>query len=1378
MGTVTGTAASETLNGTSSADSIYGLAGDDVLYGNGGDDLLDGGAGNDTLIGGTGNDRLIGGTGADTLNGGDGFDWASYQTSGSGMVLDLFDGSRTTGDAVGDTYIGIEGYAGTADNDTFIAGATATTFDGVDSSGGDVVDYSLSTAGIKLNLTLGYDLATGSGTGGFAQGDGFYNINRIIGTSYNDIYVLQFTNNIGTMTITEAADGGIDEIQTNRSSYTLGANLENLTFLGSYTYSGYGNALNNVITGGTGNDTLDGGAGNDTLIGGTGNDRLIGGTGADTLNGGDGFDWASYQTSGSGMVLDLFDGSRTTGDAVGDTYIGIEGYAGTADNDTFIAGATATTFDGGGGNDVVDYSLSTAGITLSFTKDNGSYGIVGSGTGGFAEGDGFYRIAQIIGTQYNDVYILNTQEATGSSLTMTEAANGGIDEVRTNLRNYTLGANLENLTFLGSYTYSGYGNALNNVITGGTGNDTLDGGAGNDTLIGGTGNDRLIGGTGADTLNGGDGFDRLEGGDGTDTATYVSAASGLTADLANSVNNTGQAAGDIFSSIESLTGSAYADVLSGSAGANVLDGGAGNDTLTGQDGDDVLIGGAGADIIDGGVGNDTVSYVTASIGVTLDLESSLSIGDAAGDSFYNIEFYAGSLYDDIFISGSAAHNINGSAGFDTVDYTTSGATVTVDLAAGTGLNGGAQGDTLSSIEKVVGSTYGDTLSSAIAGHVLQGGVGDDVYVIGGAAVSVVEAGGGGTDEVRTALANLSMANFANVENLIYTGTGSFFGTGNMGANVLTGGTGNDVLDGRAGDDTLNGGDGDDVLVGGAGADILTGGNGIDTADYSTAAAGVAVNLTAGLGTAGEAQGDTLSSIEKIIGSNYADTLSSATAGSVLQGGGDNDIYVLGDTAVSIVETSGRGTDEVRTALASLSIANFANVENLTYTGTEAFTGVGNSGNNILLGGSANDVLDGRAGNDVLKGGDGDDMLTGGDGNDVLIGGTGADVIDGGNGVDTVEYSTSATAVIVDLSAGTGLGGDAQGDVLSSVENLTGSASADVLNGSAEANVLNGGAGNDTLAGQDGDDVLVGGAGADILNGGNGIDTADYSTAAAGVGVNLTAGLGTAGEALGDTLSSIEKIIGSNYADTLSSATAGTVLQGGGSNDTYVLGDTAVSIVEASGRGTDEVRTALISLSIANFANVENLTYTGTEAFTGIGNSGDNVITGGTGDDTLYGDAGNDTLIGGLGADTLIFLSSGHGEGGEDGDIYDVRSAMGLVNIHDTGAMGNDTIYLNVADVDDAIVRRVGDDLFITSQADMMDGQQDYGVLLEGWYSGQSTIESFISLNNDNIFIVHQAGMVGGYATDSVMSPDWYANRSAAESFIPQYYTAVFAESMF
>ncbi|MGL4962773.1 MAG: calcium-binding protein [Inquilinus sp.] len=146
---------------------------------------------------------------------------------------------------------------------------------------------------------------------------------------------------------------------------------------------------------------------------------------------------------------------------------------------------------------------------------------------------------------------------------------------------------------------------------------------------------------------------------------------------------------------------------------------------------------------------------------------------------------------------------------------------------------------------------------------------------------------------------------------------------------------------------------------------------------------------------------------------------------------------------------------------------------------------GGGGGDKLHGGAGGDGLSGGAGSDVLDGGAGADYLYGGAGSDVLEGGADADRLDGGDGggvegvgVDIADYSNGSTGVVVNLFAGTASGGDAQGDTLFGIENLSGSQGNDSLVGDSGRNGLQGGNGNDVLIGGRGDDDLTGGAGAD------------------------------------------------------------------------------------------------------------------------------------------------------------------------------------------------------------------------------------------------------------------------------------------------------------
>jgi Ca2+-binding RTX toxin-like protein len=139
------------------------------------------------------------------------------------------------------------------------------------------------------------------------------------------------------------------------------------------------------------------------------------------------------------------------------------------------------------------------------------------------------------------------------------------------------------------------------------------------------------------------------------------------------------------------------------------------------------------------------------------------------------------------------------------------------------------------VNTLTGGAGNDTLDGGLdtVRDVLVGGAGDDIYIVR-ANDTVTEATNAGRDTVKTDLASYTLP--ANVEDLIFTGTGAFVGVGNALANVLTGGIGNDALSGAGGADTLIGGAGADTLTGGAGADqfvFAKPGSGIDTVtDFS------------------------------------------------------------------------------------------------------------------------------------------------------------------------------------------------------------------------------------------------------------------------------------------------------------------------------------------------------------------------------------------------------------------------------------------------------------------------------------------------------------------------------------------------------------------
>ena len=304
----------------------------------------------------------------------------------------------------------------------------------------------------------------------------------------------------------------------------------------------------------------------------------------------------------------------------------------------------------------------------------------------------------------------------------------------------------------------------------------------------------------------------------------------------------------------------------------------------------------------------------------------------------------------------------------------------------------------------------------------------------------------------------------------------------------------------------------------------------------------------------------------------------------------------------------------------------------------------------FIAGSGDDLVAGNAVANYLSGRDGDDRLWGSGGDDILEGGAGADRLDGDAGLDWVSYRGSDAAVTVNLGLGTVMGGHAEGDVLTEIENVTGSDYGDVLWGDGGANRLEGGEGNDELQGNDGNDKLYGGAGADTLNGGAGDDYAYYTSSSVGVLVRLHAAHAVKyGEAEGDTLIDVEHLVGSNHNDVLAGDGADNLLDGGDGDDVLYGGPAGGDDEMYGGNGDDRI----------------------------FGGKGNDILTGGEGNDYLKGGPGEDTFIvdgddmdvlyGGLEKDTFQFFPSDVG-GGSIRDFSDGEDVIDLTEFNGINSM--------------------------------------------------------------------------------------------------------------
>ena len=1044
----------EILIGSQFDDHLAGDGAANTLTGGAGNDSLSSAGGADAVYGGAGDDLLTGGVGGDVLDGGSGWDIANYGTAGAAVTVDMVNAGSNLGDAAGDSLAGIEAVLGSAFDDHVAGDGAGNWLDGGNGAdvlagrggadtlrggaGTDTASYADATSGVRA------DLATLFTNAGDASGDSFDSIEALTGSGHADLLGGDGGANLlaggaggdtlfgragadtlrgGSGDDTLAGGAGADSLDggegSDTAAYTdaaapISIDLANpgLTsgdaagdvFAGidAYAGSGFDDTLAgdggaNRLAGGNGADILLGRAGADVLTGDAGADTLEGGGGADILIGGDGLDLASYANALALVLVDLVTTSLNRGDAVGDSYSGIEGLIGTAYNDDLRGDAAGNLLNGGAGVDLLtgrdgndtiwggtgaDKLFGDGGADLLFGGDGADTITGGLGNDTLMGGAGADSLVGGIGLDVAgyaaDVLALtvdlasptlNKGAALGDRFLLIEGVLGGSagDDLR--------------------------GDLAANLLDGGAGNDRLTGRASSDTLLGGAGDDTLEGGTAADSL---------VGGEGTDWASYATATIGVRVDLLTAGLNTGSALGDVLIGIEAILGSARADNLAGDEAANRLDGGSGADFLAGRGGADTLFGGLGSDTLYGGAGCDILTGGD---------DADRLFGGAEGDVL------AGGSGNDTLDGGAGGDTFSGGSGLDWISYAAAGAAIALDLAQPGANTGDAEGDAFAEVEAFAGSGFADTMAGNALANLLDGGAGADL--LNGRAGNDTLQGGAGSDTLTGGIGADSLVGGDGFDYVSYataaggvrvqlvagaakTGdaagdkflsieaiTGSGFGddlTGDALANVLDGGAGNDILAGGAGADSLFGGLGDDTMEGGLGADVFDGGAGQDWVSYGRATLGLTLDLEAPVRNSRSALGDVFSGIEGFRGSAFGDAIYGNAGANFFEGGAGND------------SLSGRdGADTLW----------------------------GGAGNDVLSGGAGADWLAGNAGADQLLGEVGEDVLVGGDGNDTLDGGAGTDQLTGGLGADQFRHdglAAQGTDWVTDYLAG-------QGDVL-------------------------------------------------------------------------------------------------------------------------------------------------------------------------------------------------------------------------------------------------------------------------------------------------------------------------------------------------------------
>jgi len=1351
---------------TNTGDTLSGTTTKDILYGNDGSDYLFGNDAADTLYGGLGDDTLDGGKGADVIYGNDGDDWIIYDVTDAaskifgGNDTDTLDASASIKAVNIDLmkYNDIEVFLGSSGNDTIAYNSNFLEIDGGEGSN-DLLTAAKAKQGVSI----------------VAGGDVIQNIERVIGSNYNDVIIVgdgqdgNFYFNGGGGADSLAGGSGSDNLLGGAGNDTIlydaqdyldgGAGIDVLDLrdetsdvtidLSDTTakYKGFENIL-----GGSGMDTLLGDGKTNLLSAGDGGNWLDGKGGKDTITGGEGDDTIVYDSSDlssnvhGGGGTDLLDASTAIRKVTVNlgSYSDIENFYGSDYSDSIVGNATTQEIKSGDGDDTIGYDFSTMQDAVIDGGAGSDVLVAINATNGIElsiDPDMITNVERFVGSQYDD----------------------------------TLDAGMSGLTWDGG--------AGNDLLISGTGNDILRGGAGNDTYVfqAGFGNDTIM----ADTANVGDvinfgeisddidisrsgsdlvfgvsaGNDHLA----TDTVTLKNWYSGskkiskFFVDGGLKVFSDFVIGNDDDNKLQTsavnayLEGGAGNDVIKGGKGSDLLNGDAGNDTLFGNAGDDKLRGGEGNNVLDGGAGNDVL---TAEGHDTL-------LGGLGNDTYVSYSWNSG-----LVIDNSHTDNSN-----DVVQFA----------------------DQLLSSYVTFSNDSSDLVMNGLDGLELirfkDWKRGNDHHVSG-----IMF-----TDQTLTDV---------QIEALL---TDSVSG-GLAGDYTLPGGI--TLVKGNDSDNTLYGTANDDILDGGLGNDILTGGDGNDTYRFTGTGFG----------------NDTITSSS----SNAADIIAVDNIDGYFKSGSDLGIYVWDNASAkdqSILlqgALDGQGS-QVNTLLINDGSRYYGtkgatdvyklytgtgddfsdSSENIFYAGysSSAQTISGGAGKDLLYGGSSSDTiyggqnddeLYGSGGSDVLAGDDGKDYLNGGKGEDTLTGGTGADVYRYGSGsmynavhgndvITASEYNSedliflrnwdvpdyiaksgndlqiffwdnttkkdySITvqgwyngdgyqinkykskngdnqAILYNLSTGTSLGDTDNFSTsndnimysgLSGDDQITGGKGSDWLHGGDGSDTISGSLGADTLYGGGGNDSLIGGAGNDFLSGGGGDDT----------------------------------LLGGEGNDLLKGKSGNDILTGGLGNDTYYFelgyGSDTITADNANGidvlkLGTSNFTTSknsandLVFSFYANDSTVITDTLTLQQWFNKTdanritnfvdsnnaaldfdlpqipkvtnGTSASQSLVGTANSDQIFGLAGNDSLNGMGGTDTLT------GGIGADTYVFDLGLSKEHLTIASDQTNSTDTLQfvLNAKDLPNWVNTNMSPQAVQEGNDLVLTLDTDHSIVLEDWY---------------------------------------------------------------
>ena len=1221
--------------------------------------------------------------GDDTIIG-NGSTRVSYGFAREGVSVDLVTGTAVGGASVGtDTILGgvfeVRGsnfddtLAGSFGSDNLFGGngddvlfgrAGDDFMDG--GSGSDRADYAGAIGAVSV------DLMFGTAIDGVGDLDTLFNIENVTGSSFNDVFFGDGSNNVLVGGLgndflrgaggNDVLDGGVvADLQsdvgwrdTDRADYSTAFTGVNVNLATGVAFDGEG-GTDTLI----GIESVNGSAFDDVFTGTSAfSENFYGGAGNDTIHGGGGFDRAEYVNATSGVSINLGGFGDSAGTVFGDASVGfdtlldVEQFAGSNFSDTFTVGwfssgsnpggflSNFNAFEGRGGDDAISGNFNTR---IEFTGATGAVYV--DLNAGFASGDAsvgtdtFNGVNQIRGSSFADTLLGGNPFSLGLESLDGRGGNdfmdGGIGWDRADYAfdgpvtigitvNLAAGTVVGDAVFIGTDTLRGI-----EAIRGTHQNDWYDatGFSGFSTNAGWNGTlNEFEGMAGDDTIIG----------NGSTRLSYASAREGVSVDLQAGTAVGGASVGtdSIIGGVNAMRGSNFDDTLMGTnhgiSSVQVYEGRAGNDTFNGRGGFDQAR--YDSDPTTAGI-TVNMAAVNAFTGtVTGDLwigtDTLIDIVSVVG-TFFN-DFYDATGYNST-VSGLGTFNeFEGGFGDDTIigngntriAFLNAGSGVTANLDAGFAFGATTGNDTLSGVNAVRGSFFDDLLSGSASNETFEGRGGND-SIDGGGGFDLARydlgSSGGGTFVANALGGFTASASGQGLDTLsgIESIRGTSFDDSFDGSAAGVGYTfdargGNDTLIGSQGNDTLLGGEGNDLLRGGAGADFIDGGLGSDRVDFDSLAdaADIIANFEAVPGV------DVL---------DIADLLASSTS---YAGGASGPLSnfvrleTFGPDAQLQIDPDGVTGPAIWQTLATLLGGAGLNLDALVANGN---LDTGPLGGITLFGTPGNDVLIGTPGNDTIIADLGNDFLRGGPGNDLLDGGVVADLQSdvGFRDTDRVDYSTAPSGVNVNLATGVAFDGEGGTDTLIGIETVNGSAFDDLLFGSgAFVEFYHGGAGNDTIDGA----------------GGN--DRAEYQDATSGVTITA-AGFGSstftvAGDAsMGiDTLFNVELFTGSDFSDTfnatgfLSASAPGgflsnfNAIEGRGGNDVITgNGGTRVEYSSATGAVTVDLATG----TATGNASV------GMDSFTGV--------------NSVRGSAFADTLLGGNPASNGF--ETFEGRGGDD-----------------------------------------------------------------------------------------------------------------------------------